>query len=85
LSPRRSARVGVGLVPRGEFSLIIGTIALAGSGLTLPAATAETLYAFAVGYVLLMSVVGTTLMGSSGPFERFATRRLGGSPPAERG
>ena len=59
LDRRRSLRVGLGLVPRGEFSLVI--VALAASvgtgrlGTVLPA--------FAVGYVLVMSVVGSLLVG----------------------
>ena len=77
LSPRRSARVGLGMVSRGEFSLIIATAALAGAGAGLSTEVAETLYAFTVGYVLVMSVVGTLLMQYSGPFEAFATARFG--------
>jgi len=59
LDRRRSLRVGLGLVPRGEFSLVI--VALAASlgtgrlGTVLPA--------FAVGYVLVMSVLGSVLVG----------------------
>ncbi|WP_254279446.1 cation:proton antiporter [Haloarcula marina] len=58
LDQRRSLRVGLGLVPRGEFSLVI--VALAASigtgrlGSVLPA--------FTVGYVLVMSVVGSVLV-----------------------
>ncbi|MBX0324237.1 cation:proton antiporter [Halomicroarcula sp. F13] len=58
LDQRRSLRVGLGLVPRGEFSLVL--VALAASigtgrlGSVIPA--------FAVGYVLVMSVVGSVLV-----------------------
>ncbi|MFB6103256.1 MAG: cation:proton antiporter [Haloplanus sp.] len=70
LDDRRSLRVGLAMVTRGEFSLIIAAVALAGAGTTLPAATAQTMYAMAVGYVLVMSSLGTTLMQVSGRFER---------------
>ncbi|MGM0448024.1 MAG: cation:proton antiporter, partial [Methanobacteriota archaeon] len=44
-------------------------------------ALAGTINAFAVGYVLVMAVLGTTLMGYSAPFESIATSWLdrGGS------
>jgi len=52
---RRSYRVGIGLVPRGEFSLVIAAIASGvGTG-----ALADLVPAFAVGYVLVMSILGT--------------------------
>jgi len=58
-SRRRALRVGVGLVPRGEFSLVIATLAASvGTG-----ALAAEIPAFAVGYVLVMSIFGTLLMG----------------------
>lgn len=55
LTGRRSMRVGLGLVPRGEFSLIIATLAAAS---TVPSVR-ETVPAFAVGYVLVMSIIGS--------------------------
>jgi len=56
---RRAVRVGVGLVPRGEFSLVIAALATSvGTG-----ALAAEIPAFAVGYVLVMSILGTMLMG----------------------
>lgn len=59
LNRRRSLRVGVGLVPRGEFSLVIAALAASvGTG-----ALASTIPAFAVGYVLVMSILGTVVMG----------------------
>ncbi|MFB6123387.1 MAG: cation:proton antiporter [Haloferacaceae archaeon] len=74
LNTRRSLRVGLGMVTRGEFSLIIGSVALAGAGTTLAASTAETIYAFAVGYVLVMSVLGTVLMQSAPYLESLVVR-----------
>jgi CPA2 family monovalent cation:H+ antiporter-2 len=77
LSTRRSTRVALGMTIRGEFTLIIAAVALSGAGGVLPTQLAETIYAFAVGYVLLMSILGTTLMESSDPIERFVVARLG--------
>ncbi|RRJ29782.1 cation:proton antiporter [Halocatena pleomorpha] len=58
LDRRRSMRVGVGLVPRGEFSLVIATLAASvGTG-----ALGGEIPVFTVGYVLVMSVVGTLLI-----------------------
>ena len=55
LDERRSIRVGVGLIPRGEFSLVLAALATSvGTG-----ALATLIPAFAVGYVLVMSIVGT--------------------------
>ncbi len=73
LSRRRSVRVALAMTPRGEFSLIIGAIALAGAGSGLTMEIAADINAFAVGYVLVMSILGTTLMRYSGVIERFAT------------
>ncbi|MBX0288094.1 cation:proton antiporter [Halomicroarcula sp. F28] len=58
LDRRRSLRVGLGLVPRGEFSLVIATLA-AGIG---TGRLATVLPAFTVGYVLVMSVLGSVLI-----------------------
>ncbi|MFC7255427.1 cation:proton antiporter [Haloplanus litoreus] len=69
LDDRRSLRVGLAMVTRGEFSLIVAAVALAGAGTTLPPETARTIYATAVGYVLVMSTLGTTLMQTSGRLE----------------
>ena len=65
LNRRRSLRVGTGLVARGEFSLVVAALA-ATAGST---ALRETIPAFAVGYVLAMSVIGTVLMRGSGRIE----------------
>ncbi|WP_246999423.1 cation:proton antiporter [Halosolutus gelatinilyticus] len=59
LDERRSLRVATGMVTRGEFSLIIAaTIAAAGTG---PIMT-ETIPDLTVGYVLVMSILGSVLM-----------------------
>ncbi|WP_158059190.1 cation:proton antiporter [Halorussus halophilus] len=72
LNRRRSLRVGVGLVPRGEFSLVIAALATSvGTG-----ALGSTIPAFAVGYVLVMSILGTVLMGYTDSVTAYA----GGSP-----
>jgi CPA2 family monovalent cation:H+ antiporter-2 len=74
LDDRRSLRVGLGLVTRGEFSLIIAAAALASAGSAVPAETATTIYALTVGYVLVMTVLGTTLMQLSPVLERYVVR-----------
>ena len=58
LDRMRSMRVGFGLVPRGEFSLVLATLATSvGTG-----ALQSVIPAFAVGYVLIMSILGTLLI-----------------------
>ena len=73
LDDRRSTRVALGMVTRGEFTLIIASIVIvvteAGVDGAIPASTATELNAFAVGYVLVMSILGTMLMQYSGTFE----------------
>ena len=65
------------MTTRGEFSLIIATVAVTGANAgTFDAALAETISAFAVGYVLVMAILGTTLMQYSGPFESAVVRRV---------
>jgi len=76
LKIRQSIRVGLGMTTRGEFSLIIATLALSGAGTTLTETVAQTIYAFAVGYVLIMSIVGTMLMQYSTPIEAAVVPRL---------
>ena len=73
LDNRRSLHVGLGMVTRGEFSLIIAAVAIAGAGGTVAAETAQTIYAFTVGYVLVMSILGTVLMQSANVFDPFVT------------
>ncbi|MDY6818979.1 MAG: cation:proton antiporter [Halobacteriales archaeon] len=71
LSPLRSRRVAFALVTRGEFSLVVAAVAAtAGS-----AALNRTIPAFAVGYVLVMSILGTLLMRYSGAIERLVIAR----------
>ncbi len=69
LSTRRSVRAGLGLVARGEFSLIIATLAATSA---IPAVR-ESIPAFAVGYVLVMSLAGSLAVqygtGLSAAFE----------------
>ena len=75
LSTRRSTRVALAMTTRGEFSLIVATLAVSGAASgTLTQPVADRISAFAVGYVLVMAVVGTTLMRYSAPFERLAGR-----------
>ncbi|MCU4744600.1 cation:proton antiporter [Natronoglomus mannanivorans] len=76
LDERRSIRVGLGMVTRGEFSLIIASIAITGAGLGIATDTANTINAFAVGYVLFMSILGTTLMQYSSAIESVLVPRL---------
>ncbi len=85
LDTRRSTRVGLGMTTRGEFSLIIATIAITGAEAgAFDPELAATINAFAVGYVLVMAILGTTLMQYSEPFERFAVSRLDGvAAPSE--
>ncbi|WP_178915650.1 cation:proton antiporter [Natronomonas gomsonensis] len=70
LDDRRSVRVGCGMVTRGEFSLIIAALA-AGSGGSV--VLTETIPSVAVGYVLVMSILGTLFMQYAGLFERLVT------------
>ena len=77
LDAKRSTRVALGMTTRGEFSLIIATVAVSGANAgTFDPELAATINAFAVGYVLVMAVLGTTLMQYSGPFESVAVSWL---------
>jgi CPA2 family monovalent cation:H+ antiporter-2 len=67
LSERRSVRVAVALVARGEFSLVIAALATR-PDIALP--QGQTIAALAVGYVLVMGLLGTVLMRYSGAIER---------------
>jgi monovalent cation:H+ antiporter-2, CPA2 family len=58
LSSKRSLRVGFGMVPRGEFSLVIAALAGGVSGVAFQ----SVIPAFTVGYVLFMSIIGTVLI-----------------------
>ncbi|UTF55388.1 cation:proton antiporter [Natronosalvus rutilus] len=76
LDERRSLRVGLGMTTRGEFSLIIASIAVAGAGGALSDSIATDIYAFAVGYVLVMSILGTTFMQYADRIEAVLVPRL---------
>lgn len=75
----RALRVGVGLVPRGEFSLVLAALA-AGSG--HPALAS--IPAFAVGYVLAMSVLGSLLIRHEDALSSVLSPWLAGGDPASR-
>jgi CPA2 family monovalent cation:H+ antiporter-2 len=84
LGDRRSLRVGLGMTTRGEFSLIIASLALSGTGDAIASETVGAIYAFTVGYVLVMSVLGTSLMQHSGrivPLGVSLLERLRGRTP----
>jgi CPA2 family monovalent cation:H+ antiporter-2 len=76
LDRRRAVRTGAAMVTRGEFSLIIAALAASGGGTVL----AETIPALAVGYVLVMSVLGSILMSQSELLERLLP---GGDPTGD--
>ncbi len=57
-----STRVGVGMITRGEFSLIIAALSAEAVGRYAVPEITETVPAFAVSYVLVMSILGTLLM-----------------------
>ena len=65
LPDRRSLRVGLGMTTRGEFSLVVAALAATGTGTVMT----EIVPAVAVGYVLVMSTVGTLAMQYSDRFE----------------
>jgi CPA2 family monovalent cation:H+ antiporter-2 len=58
------------MVSRGEFSLVIAALAAGGTGQVMT----EVIPAFAVGYVLVMSTLGTVLMSESDVVERLVFR-----------
>ncbi|WP_312906987.1 cation:proton antiporter [Natronosalvus caseinilyticus] len=76
LDERRSLRVGLGMTTRGEFSLIIASIAVAGAGGAIAEPVATRIYAFTVGYVLVMSILGTTFMQYADRIEAVLVPRL---------
>ena len=63
LNQRRSLRMALALVTRGEFSLVVAAVAVAPA--SVAAGVSPIVSTFAVGYVLVMSILGTLLMGSS--------------------
>jgi CPA2 family monovalent cation:H+ antiporter-2 len=71
LTDRRSFRVGTTMVTRGEFSLIIAATAAGGTTQTMT----QTIPSLAVGYVLVMSVLGTLAMQYSDRLQSVVARR----------
>jgi len=67
------------LVARGEFSLVIAVLATRPD---VALGQGETIAALAVGYVLVMGLLGTVLMRYSGAIERRVTR-VGPGPVVE--
>lgn len=76
LNCKKSTRTGLGMITRGEFSLIIATIAVGATGAFATKTITEVIPAFAVGYVLIMSILGTMLMKYSKPFEKLMKRHI---------
>ena len=72
LSATRSVRTALALVPRGEFSLVVAALAATAGG-----EVAGTVPAFAVGYVLAMTVLGALLLEAADPLTRALAPRLG--------
>ncbi len=62
LDDEQSTRVGFGMITRGEFSLIIAALASQAVGPYSTEVITETIPAFAVSYVLVMSILGTILL-----------------------
>lgn len=67
LTQKQSVNAGIGLVPRGEFSLVISTVAMTATG---SAVLQTTIPALTVGYVLVMSIVGTLMIQHAGHIRR---------------
>ncbi|WP_049924700.1 cation:proton antiporter [Halopiger djelfimassiliensis] len=59
-------------------------VALTGAGAGLETGIASDIYAFAVGYVLVMSILGTTLMQYADEIESVVVPRLESGPAAAR-
>lgn len=76
LDPTRSLRVGIGMVPRGEFSLIIAALAASSGSGNLQ----TVIPAFAVGYVLVMSILGTVLIQHADGITHRLTNRIADTP-----
>lgn len=73
----RSIRVGFGMIPRGEFSLVIATLAASvGTG-----ALQTVIPAFTVGYVLVTSVLGAVLIQNADVVSRQITSHSGEHVP----
>lgn len=68
LLPHRRVRVGLGLVARGEFSLVIAALAVLVGGSQV---MTQVIPSLTVGYVLVTSVLGTLAMQHAAPIERW--------------
>ncbi|WP_435101300.1 cation:proton antiporter [Halarchaeum sp. P4] len=79
LTDRRSLRVGLGLVARGEFSLVIATLAATST----TGQTKTVVPAFAIGYVLVMSLLGTLCIQYETRLARLVGSPRPGGPTAE--
>ena len=62
MGPESSTKAGLGMITRGEFSLIVAALASEAVGVYDVPLITETIPAFAVSYVLVMSILGTILM-----------------------
>ena len=69
----KSTRVGLGMITRGEFSLVIASLVISSVGAIEYGVNPQIINAFAVSYVLVMSIIGTTLMHYSNYFERLTS------------
>ena len=75
LSPARSVRTGLALVPRGEFSLVLAALAV-----TVGGSVGTFVPTFAVGYVLGTSLLGALLVGGADVLTPLLAARLPGGP-----
>lgn len=66
LDSRRSLRVGFGLLPRGEFSLILAALAATST----ISEVSTVVPPFAVGYVLVMSILGSVGLQHADQFSK---------------
>lgn len=74
LDRRRSIRVAMAMVTRGEFSLVVAALTVSYGAMT----NSAVIQSFAVGYVLVMSILGTLLMRYSEEIAGFGLRRASG-------
>ncbi len=62
LDRQSSTRVGIAMITRGEFSLVIAALAAQAVGPYATNVITDKIPAFAVSYVLVMSIIGTVLL-----------------------
>ncbi|MFW6141711.1 MAG: cation:proton antiporter [Candidatus Saliniplasma sp.] len=62
LDSQSSTRVGIAMITRGEFSLVIAALAAQAVGPYATPVITKQIPAFAVSYVLVMSILGTVLL-----------------------